>query len=116
MIKLEDLVKDVNNSSKIPSEKDGMRFVKVNDLYTSESKFKFIAARKEKDPFNTDQERFVFVIEISGDSEYKKLTLRADRDGIREKIYKYLQENGSIDIPCKVVNNGKFFSFQFIEN
>jgi hypothetical protein len=116
MIKLEDLVKEVNNSSKIPTEKDGMRYVKINDLYSGETKFKFVSATKERDPFNQDQERFVFILDISGEKEYKKLTLRADPDGIREKIYNYLNENGKIDIPCKVVKNGKFFSFQFIEN
>lgn len=115
-MELKDLVKEVNNSNNNPVEKDGMRFVKVNDLYTSESKFKFISAKKEKDPFNENQERFVFILDISGEKEYKKLTLRADPDGIREKIYNYLIENGKIDIPCRVVKNGKFFSFNFLEN
>lgn len=116
MDKLKNLISDVNNSNKITSEKDGMRFVKINDLYSGETKFKFVSATKERDPFNQDQERFVFILDISGEKEYKKLTLRADPDGIREKIYTYLIENGKIDIPCRVVKNGKFFSFNFLEN
>lgn len=116
MDKLKNLISEINNSNKIPDVKDGMRYVKINELYSAENKFNFITAYKEKDPFNSDQQRFVFTIKISGDREYKKLTLRADPDGIREKIYTYLIEDGKIDIPCKVIKNGKFFSFQFIEN
>lgn len=115
MDKLKNLISEINNSNVNETENDRLRYVKINDLYSSESKFKFIAARKEKDPFNENQERFVFIIDVIGEKEFKKLTLRPDPDGIREKIYNYIQENGNIDVLCKVVKNGKFFSFNFLE-